>query len=495
MPGSENEETPANSSSHGRIHEWWTRRCGVREVLAVALPLIISTLSWTIMNFVDRMFLLWHSMPAMAAAMPGGLVFFTLVCLPLGVTMYGNTFVAQYFGAKRYDRIGPAVGQSLRIGVYAIVPILLVVPFADDVFRWAGHDRTIATYETLYLRVLLFGAGGMLISAAQSTFFTGRSETRVVMVVDSTAALLNIVLDYLMIFGHAGFPEMGIEGAAWATVAAQWSKVFFYAAIMAQPRYAKYRLVEGMRFDRPLFVRLLRFGGPNGLQFFVELLAITLFMMLVGRLGETSMVTSTLAFNVNSVAFVPVLGLGTAVSTLVGKELGDNRPDMASRVTWTSYFIGVVYTAPLGLLYILAPKLFLMGHATGLNPAEFAELESTVVVLLRFVAVYVLFDTTAIVFVSAIKGAGDTKFVLITTAWTAPLPLIVGMIGVRVFQLGLLWCWTVISGWICLVGLIYFFRFLGGKWKTMRVIETSSEAGYTNVDSETDAEVVGSTAV
>ena len=478
-----------------RIHDWWTRRCGGREVLVVALPLIISTLSWTIMNFVDRMFLLWYSMPAMAAAMPAGLVFFTLVCLPLGVTMYGNTFVAQYFGAKRDERIGAAVGQALRIGVYSIVPILLVVPFADDLFRWAGHDTTVATYETLYLRVLLFGAGGMLISAAQSTFFTGRGETRVVMVVDCSASLLNIVLDYLMIFGHAGFPEMGIEGAAWATVTAQWSKVFFYGAIMARPQYvSKYRLVEGLRFDRPLFLRLLRFGGPNGLQFFVELLAITLFMMLVGRLGATSMVTSTLAFNVNSVAFIPILGLGTAVTTLVGKQLGDNRPDLASRVTWTSYVIGVVYTAPLGLMYVLTPKLFLMGHATGLNAEEFAQLETTVVVLLRFVAFYVLFDTTAIVFVSAIKGAGDTKFVLITTAWTAPLPLIVGIIGVRLFHLGLLWCWTVISGWICLVGLIYFFRFLGGKWKTMRVIEANKEPGSAAIEpSATD--VVGSTAV
>jgi len=472
MRASENDDPPG-----GRLRHLWGRECGVREVLVVSLPLVVSTVSWTIMNFVDRMFLLWHSMPAMAAAMPGGLVYFTLVCLPLGVTLYGNTFVAQYYGAKRPERIGPVVGQAIRIGIYSIVPILLVVPFADDLFRWAGHSELVAAHETIYLRVLLFGAGGMLISAAQSTFFAGRGETRVVMVVDSSAALLNVLLDYLMIFGHAGFPEMGIEGAAWATVVSQWSKVFFYGAIMFRPRYVhEYRLVEGLRFDRPLFMRLLRFGGPNGLQFFVEVLAITLFMMLVGRLGESSMVSSTLAFNVNTVVFFPILGLGTAVTTMVGKQLGNNRPDLASRVTWTSYILAVIYTAPLGFMYLLTPKVFLMGHAAGLGPQEFAELESTVAVLLRFVAFYVLFDTTAVVFVSAIKGAGDTNFVLITTAWTAPLPLIVGAIGLRYFDLGLLWCWTVFSGWICLVGLIYLFRFLGGKWKSMLVIEASCDA-------------------
>lgn len=445
--------------------------------MVIALPLIISTVSWTVMNFVDRMFLLWYSMPAMAAAMPGGLVFFTVVCLPLGITMYGNTFVAQYHGANRPDRIGPAVGQALRVAVYSIVPILLIVPWADDLFQWAGHGELIASHETLYLRTLLFGAGGMLISAAMSTFFTGRGETRVVMIVDSSAAGLNVVLDYLMIFGHLGFPEMGIEGAAWATVASQWSKVIFYAAIMYRPHYIEqYRLVEGLRLDRTLLLRLLRFGGPNGLQFLVELLAITLFMMLVGRLGEFAMVTTTLAFNVNSVAFVPILGLGTAVTTMVGRQLGENRPDLAMRVTWTSYVLGVLYTAPLGLMYLFTPQLFLMGHAAGVDPKEFVALEATVVVLLRFVAFYALFDTTAVVFVSAIKGAGDTRFVLLTTAWTAPLPLILGIGGVRMFEMGLLWCWVSFTGWICLVGWIYFVRFQRGKWKEMRVIEMPAGA-------------------
>jgi MATE family multidrug resistance protein len=459
--------------SGSKIRDWWTRQCGGREVLQVALPLMISMMSWTIMNFVDRIFLLWHSMPAMAAAMPGGMVYFTLICFPLGITMYGNTFVAQYYGAGRYERIGAAVGQSIRVAVYSIVPILLVGPFADDLFRMANHSEAVAAYETLYLSVLLFGSGGFLISAAQSTFFTGRGETRVVMVVDSSAAILNVVLDYVMIFGHAGCPELGIEGAAWATVISQWAKVFFYAAVMYRPRYLKtYALLAGLRFDPDLFKRLLRFGGSSGLQFVVEIMAITLFMMLVGRLGEQAMVSSTIAFNVNSMAFVPILGLGTAVSTLVGKQLGDNQPELANRVTWTSYVLGVLYTLPMGLLYLFAPRVFLLGHAAGLAPDEFAELERTVVVLLRFVAFYVLFDVTAIVFVSAIKGAGDTRFVLLTTAWTAPLPLIIGTIGLQWFHLELLWCWTVITGWICLLGLIYVWRFMGGKWKSMRVIES-----------------------
>ena len=85
-------------------------------MLALALPLVISTASWTLMNFVDRMFLLWHSPGAMAAAMPAGMLHFTMICFPLGVASYVNTFVAQYHGAGRPERIGTALWQGTRIG-------------------------------------------------------------------------------------------------------------------------------------------------------------------------------------------------------------------------------------------------------------------------------------------------------------------------------------------------------------------------------------------
>lgn len=99
------------------LKTWWTRPAGGRELLALALPLIISTASWTVMNFIDRMFLLWHSTDAMAAAMPAGMLYYTVICYPLGVAAYVNTFVAQYHGAGRPERIGVAVWQGVWLGV------------------------------------------------------------------------------------------------------------------------------------------------------------------------------------------------------------------------------------------------------------------------------------------------------------------------------------------------------------------------------------------
>ena len=451
---------------------WWTRPCGGRDVLRLAVPLVISTVSWTIMNFIDRMFLLWYSLPAFAAAMPAGMLHFTLLCFPLGVATYVNTFVAQYHGADRPERIGSAVWQAVRIGLFATPLAIAVIPLAPFLFKMAGHEPEVLWQEVTYFQTLTFGAGATIIAAAMAAFFTGRGETRVVMYVDCSAAVLNIVLDALWIFGRAGFPEMGIEGAAWATVVSQWLKVLVYWRLMMRSDVrSKYALDSGRRFDPQLMWRLWRYGGPNGLQLFVDIAAVSVFILLMGSLGKEVMAATTLAFNVNSMAFVPIIGLGIAVSTIVGQQLGRDRADLAARATWTTFIIAIGYTGFMALLYVSVPDLFLMGHARGADPAEFGRLREMVVVFLRFVAAYCMFDATAIVFVSAIKGAGDTRFILMTTFCTSPLPVLAAWIGVAWFGLGILWCWVVITAWICLMGMIYLARFLGGRWRTMRVIE------------------------
>ena len=430
------------------------------------------------MHFVDRMFLLWQSTEAMAAAMPAGLLHFTLLCFPLGVAMYGNTFVAQYVGAGRPERIGLAVWQGVRIGLFAIPLFLLTIPLAPAVFTLVGHAPDVVSLEVIYYQVLTFGAGGMLISAALATFFTGRGSTRTVMVVDCLAMLLNIVLDYAWIFGRWGFPALGIEGAAWATVVAQWSKVFMYWRLMMRPVHReRYQLVAGRRFDGALMQRILRYGGPNGLQLLVEVAAFSLFILFVGRLGPEAMAATTLAFNVNSMAFIPMMGLGIAVTTIVGQQLGRNRAALAARATWTAFAMAVVYMGTMAALYVLVPGVFLMGHAAGASPEQFARIGHVTVVLLRFVAAYCLFDAALIIFASAIKGAGDTRFILLTNLAMAPLPIVASWLGIRYFGWGLIWCWMAITTWIWLLGSVFLGRFLQGRWRSMRVIEPEVPEG------------------
>ena len=329
--------------------------------------------------------------------------------------------------------------------------------------------------EITYYDVLIFGSGAIILAGTLSSFFTGRGATRVVMAVDSTAAALNAVLAYLWIFGHGGFPRGGIAGAARPRSAAEWFRVICYSAIMLRPRYRPYRLASGWRWNRRLMRRLWTYGGPGGLQWLVECGSFTLFITLVGGLGKINQAGTMLAFNVNSVAWVPMMGVGLAVSTMVGQQLGANRPDMAARATWTAFVLAMIYMCTMSLFYVTVPDWFLMGHAAGMAPEQFEPLRELIVVLLRFVAVYCLFDAMNVVFISAIRGAGDTRFVFWTSLGTSLLPLSLAWLGIHYLGQGLLWCWTLITLWVCSAGFIYLARFLQGKWRTMRVIETSED--------------------
>jgi MATE family multidrug resistance protein len=441
-------------------------------VLGLALPLVISTASWTVMHFVDRMFLLWHSTSAMVAAMPAGVLHFMLLCLPLGVAIYVTTFVAQYHGAGRPERIGLVVWQGLRIGLYSVPAFLALIPLAPWVFRVAGHAPEVARLEVLYFQTLCFGSGGAVVAAAMASFFTGRGETRVVMMVNVAAAALNVLLDYAWIFGRLGFPALGIEGAAWATVVSQWSKAAMYWPLLMRRGHRElYGLSNGRGLNLALMGRLLRYGGPNGLQMLLESSAFALFLLLVGRLGEEAMAATTLAFNVNLLAFVPMLGVGVALTTMVGQQLGRDRPDLAGRATWTSFWMAQAYMGTMAALYVLVPDAFLWGHASGVSPERFDELRAVTVVLLRFVAVFCLFDAMNVVFAAAIKGAGDTRFILRVNLVMAPLLVLGSSAGMSWLGGGLVWCWVVVTIWVCVLALIYLARFLQGRWREMRVIE------------------------
>lgn len=463
---------------------WWHRPAGGREVLGVVIPLVISTCSWTVMHFIDRMFLVWHSQQELAAALPAAMVSFVVVCFFLGVATYVNTFVAQYFGARRDDRIGLAVWQGVWIGLLSIPLLLATIPLAPWFFEQIGHGSNVQGLEAIYYEGLCYGQGAMVVGAAVAGFFIGRGDMRTIMLVNIFAAALNILLDYPLIFGAWGMEERGIQGAAWATSAAQWAKVLVLFWLMFQVQYReRFGTLGGMRLNLPLMRRLLRFGAPSGVQFLVECSGITALIMVLGRLGEVELTASNLAFNVEALAFMPMLAIGIAVSTLVGQRLGDNRPDLAERATWTAFQLGIAYVLCVSSLYVFAPRLLLMAHQAHADPAQFEQVAALTIVLLRFVALFCLFDATNIVFVNAIKGAGDTRFVMITTVSLAIAAVAATWIGTEYLAMGILGTWTIITIWIFLLGAIFFARFMQGKWRSMRVIEPTlvGEADDTGV--------------
>lgn len=446
---------------------WWRRRCGLREVLIVALPLVISTASWSLSNFVDRMFLFWHSKEAMAASLPAGMLHFSLLCFPIGVASYVNTFVSQYNGAGEKERIGPIVVQGILWGcVVAPFFFFAAIP-ANYAFQISTVDPEVARLEQVYFWVLAYGGGASIIANAMSAFYSGRQHNGIVMAVDSSSCLVNMVLDYFFIFGYVSFVPDGIAGAAWATVFSQWYKVALYGGLIWMPRnWHEYGFGLARLWDWQVMKRLMRFGSASGVQLSLEVSALTFFLLMMGRLGSEAMTATNLAFSINGFAFVPLVGLGIAVSTLVGREIGAGQPNVASDATWSGFVIALVYSGVMCIIYWTLPELFLAFHQS----ADAEGVLATTTILLRFVAFFCLLDATNVVFVSALKGAGDVKFVMIATCVISVLPVGVGA-AVLLAGGGIYACWVVLTLWVFAMGATHFVRFLYGRWRSMKVIE------------------------
>jgi MATE family multidrug resistance protein len=467
----------AANAEHDRT--WWGRPSGGREVLRVAAPLVVSSLSWTIMTFVDRMMLNWVSGTAMAGAFSASVAWFSVICLPLGVCAYANTFVAQYDGAGQRERIGLVVWQAMWVAI-GFTPLAIAAYFlAPPLFALADHTAETLAYEVEYFQIMCFAAPPMLIAQAGAAFYSGRGQTWVVMIVDAAAALLNLVLDYCWIFGYYGFPEWGLAGAAWATVLATWVKAVAYVLLPLQPKHrVRFGTLSGLRFDPQLTGRILYFGGPSGFQMLLDVTGFTVFVMLIGRLGAMEAEATSIAFSISSLAFMPIYGLHLAVSVLVGERLGENRDDLAARATYTTLHIAWLYMLIISIMYVLTPGIFLRGFfpdVAGLGADEEAVMRIAAR-LLQFVAAYNLLDATLMIFVGALKGAGDTQFILRVSLVLAALLAAFSWLSVEVWHLSVYGCWVLVVFWVWIAAATYLVRFRQGKWRQMRVIETADIA-------------------
>jgi MATE family multidrug resistance protein len=292
------------------------------------------------------------------------------------------------------------------------------------------------------------------------------------------ATVVNCVLDALLIFGRGGFPRMGVAGAALATVISQAvGGAIFLALFLARRNRARYATASGWRFDREPFFRLLRFGLPAGLQFFLEIAAFSLFLMIVGRIGTDALAASALAFNLNMIVFMPMLGLSVAVSSLVGRYLGARLPDVAARATYSAFAMSLVFMAACGAVYVFLPRLILLPYAAGADARAFAPVGDLTVVLLRFVAFYSIFDMMNVIFAGGLKGAGDTRYPLLLTAVLSVFALLLpAYLLCVVGSGGVLAAWSAATAYVALLGPLMLKRFLGGRWRTMSLIERNPEA-------------------
>ena len=440
-------------------------RGSVREVAALAGPLVLTQILMTAMGVVDSAIVGRLGAAELGAVGLGGMWVWTLTCFFVGTSTGVQTFVAQNHGAGRPDACGTWSWQGLA----SVVPLAGLAGcgvffFADDMIRALAPTESIAPLASGYMRSRAFGMMGITAAASLSAFFRGIGDTRTPLIATVVANVANLFLDFGLVYGWYGMPKMGVAGAGLATSISEWIYFAAVAYIFLRPSVlARFNT----RFHAPNFQEIKRLwhtGIPIGGQWTIEMLSFALFTTLVARMGEAQMAASHAFIQLLSLSFMQAVGISIATTTLVGRYIGAQQFDFVTKSLRSSMLLGSLLAAFIAILFVLIPNLLLGIFSTSPDVLRYGA------PLLVVGAFYQFFDAIAIVSDGALRGAGDTRWPFVArsvVSWLIFLPLAY-LFAFR-FDWGLTGAWN--GGLIAMILLaaILVYRFHSGAWREIRI--------------------------
>ncbi len=449
---------------------------GVRELMAVAMPMVVSHACDTVMTFTDRLFLSRLGPEEMNAAMSGGLTSFMMMTFFMGLIGYTTALVAQYLGSGRKDRCAVATTQAMLVCLAAYPLILLAKPLVILLFENSGISAEQLVCQKQYFGILVYAAIVGLLRTCLSSFFSGIGKTRMVMVAAAVAMVMNIGLNYVLIFGKLGMPEMGIRGAACGTIiGGVCGLAVLVAAYLWPSNRREYGIVQSLRFDREAMGKLLWFGYPAGVEMFLNLLAFTAMILAFHAHGPVTATATTIMFNWDLVSFLPLIGVEIGVMSLVGRYMGAGDPDTAHRAVISGLKIGWVYSSVILVLFVFFPHALAMMFEPSEPDAVFDQAVPTAVFMIRTASLYVMIEAVVVVFSGALRGAGDTFWAMcisVSLHWIL-LPILIVML--HLLGMSPESAWVVIVLTFLSFSYLFYLRYRSGRWREIRVVQTTEE--------------------
>ncbi|RKY56323.1 MAG: MATE family efflux transporter, partial [Candidatus Neomarinimicrobiota bacterium] len=389
---------------------------GIREMLAIALPMVISYAADTVMTFTDRMFLSRLGPEIMNAAMGGGLTSFMMATFFMGLIGYSTALIAQYLGANRKNSCPTVTSQALLIALVSYPIVLLMKPLAIKLFDIMHVPPAQLEHQIIYFNILIYGAIIGLIRTALTSYFSGIGKTKIVMISMIITMLVNVGINYILIFGKLGFPALGIRGAAYGTITAgATGVVILLAAYFGKQNREEFHVMKSFHYYRQIMKKLLKFGYPPGLEFMLNLFAFNLMILIFHSMGNVTATATTIMFNWDNVSYIPLVGIEIAVTSLVGRYMGARKVDIAHKVAKSAFKTGLSYSVIiLGLFLFLPEQLVQVFKPVGASDI-FEKAVPTAVYMLRVAGLYVLVEAAIATFVGVLRGAGDTRWSMVAS--------------------------------------------------------------------------------
>ncbi len=463
----------------------------VRLLLALAMPMVLARATQSVISFADAYQVKHLGPDALVATATGGLNVFGLVILPMGLVFIVQSFVAQLVGKGDRDATPRFAWYGLVVAAVAGVVALAALPLIEPLLGLTDFTPPVQEMMGGYMAIRLTSVAAIVGMEALGNWYGGLGNTYMQMVAGIIAMVVNVFLNWVLIGGHLGAPTMGVEGAALASSLASWAGFAFLAIAFwrrwgGAPRGAR---PLGRRPDRdgrsteaanlegsqPLtwreFRRVVRFGLPNGLNWFLEFGAFQMFINVVfADLGTASTAAFNAVIAINSLSFMPAFGLASAGAILAAQSIGRGARDQV----WPQLRITLVCTlgwmGAIGLVYLVVPAQLL-----GLFAQESEAGAAMVAVgtgMLALSAAWQLFDAVAMTFAETLRSAGDTRWTMaarLVLAWALFFPA--SYLVVVVGGAGPLAAMGCLVGYLVVLAIAFVLRFRSGAWKHIELIE------------------------
>jgi MATE family multidrug resistance protein len=419
-------------------------------MLALAAPVVMAELGWVTMGMVDTLMVGRLGAGAIGAVGLASMLFFAVAVFAMGLLLGLDPLVAQAFGADRIDDCHRWLVAGVWLGVLVALPIVAVV-FAINLSLGAwGLPPEVLTLTRPYLSVLTWSLPPLLLYVAFRRYLQAMNIVGPVMIALVAANVVNAVANWILIFGHAGAPAMGVRGSAYATLLA---RIFMAAYLLVVIVRHEARVVPRLRetpmgFDVARLRELFRLGLPAAGQAVLEVGVFAAATALAGRVSANALAAHQIALNMAALTFMVPLGISSAAAVRVGQAVGRGDPKGAMSAGWTAIVIGVAFMATAASVFLVVPRALISAFTTDAAVLRIG------VALLFVAAAFQLFDGLQGVTTGALRGLGDTRTAMMWNLaghWLVGLPL--GYLLCFRWGLGVVGLWWGLSAGLMICGI------------------------------------------
>lgn len=434
------------------------------DIVHIAWPSLVELTLTQLASMVDLMMVgqlgAWAITSVGLTTQPKFLLMTMFMALNVGAT----AMVARYKGAGRRDKANEILRQALAITVcIGLVASVVGFIFAEPLVQFMGAETPeVLAGGTTYLRIQMIGLTGVAVSSVITATLRGVGNSRTAMIYNLTANVINVIFNYLLIYGHFGFPELGVAGASLATIIGQFVAMFMALAFVIRPgQYLTLNLKEKYHFNKTEVGKIVDIGIPAMIEQLVMRAGMIIYSKTVASLGTVAFATHQVCMNIQALSFMNGQAFAVSATSLMGQSLGKKRPDMAQAYTQRTRMMGMSVSLFLAFVFFFFGRNIVALYSGG----DMAIVEAGAVIMMM-VAFMQPFQSSQFILAGALRGAGDTRMTAVITFITVLLVRPgLAILFTKVMDFGLNGAWYAMVIDQILRSVLVIARFNTGRWK------------------------------